>query len=259
MLFSITITILLAGPAFAKDYGVAEQEIELVSEEPIEFDEGKRQMIAAGEATLTYEDLVLQANRIVYHEETGLAEAEGNIRFSQQGYRLLGERLQIDLRSRQLEAEKVRFGSPPIYAEAAKARGGKNRIELIDADVFYREPDKFAPRLKVEKFVMEDGDVIMGEGVRFKALGIPILYLPKARIPRELEPLRISANLGRRGNLGGFFSESGTLSTERPFVCGGECRLLQRAGGAAGTGFGFGSGNGNGRHLGRDISRVYSG
>ena len=57
------------------------QEIQLVSDQPIEFDEANKQMIATGEAALTYGDLILRANRIVYNEETGRAEAEGTSAF----------------------------------------------------------------------------------------------------------------------------------------------------------------------------------
>ena len=66
-------------------------------------------MIATGEATLTHEDLTLRANRIVYHEEKGTAQAEGNIRFSQNAYRLIAENLQIDLKSRVFEAPQDPF------------------------------------------------------------------------------------------------------------------------------------------------------
>lgn len=184
---------------------VSAQEIQLVSDQPIEFDEANRQMIATGEAALTYGDLILRANRIVYNEESGRAEAEGNIRISQKGYRLIAERLKIDLASQEVEAEKVRFGSPPIYAEAEYGTGDQNRIELKNAHVFYREPDRYTPKMTVENFVVEDGETIVGEGVRFEALGWPIWYLPKLRIPTEVDPIRVSTQLGTRGNLGGFF------------------------------------------------------
>lgn len=184
---------------------VSAQEIQLVSDQPIEFDEANKQMIATGEAALTYGDLILRANRIVYNEESGRAEAEGNIRISQKGYRLIAERLKIDLASQEVEAEKVRFGSPPIYAEAEYGTGDQNRVELKNAHVFYREPDRYTPKMTVENFVVEDGETIVGEGVRFEALGWPIWYLPKLQIPTEVDPIRVSTQLGTRGNLGGFF------------------------------------------------------
>ena len=197
------------------------QEIQLVSDQPIEFDEAKKQMIATGEATLTYGDLVLRANRIVYNEESGRAEAEGNIRISQKGYRLLAERLRIDLASREVEAEKVRFGSPPIYAEAEFGAGDQNRIELKNAHVFYREPDRYTPKLTVENFMVEDGAIIMGKGVRFEALGWPIWYLPEIRIPTDVDPIRVSTNLGTRGNLGGFFQSQILFPISNTFFAGG--------------------------------------
>ena len=58
------------------------QEFQLESDQPIEFDEANKKMIATGEASLTYGDLILRANRIEYDQESGLADAIGNIRYS---------------------------------------------------------------------------------------------------------------------------------------------------------------------------------
>ena len=114
---------------------LAGQEIQLVSDQPIEFDEANKQMIATGEAQLTYGDLILSANRIVYNQENGIANGEGNIRISQEGYRLLAERIRINIETKEVEAFDVRFGSPPLYAESQSASGSNTRIELHNAYV----------------------------------------------------------------------------------------------------------------------------
>ena len=99
-----------------------------MSDQPIEFDSANKKMIATGEAALTYGELRLLANRIVYDQATGVADAEGNIRISQAGYRFLAERLKINIQAQEVEAFNVRFGSPPIYAEADTATGSNTRI-----------------------------------------------------------------------------------------------------------------------------------
>lgn len=180
------------------------QEIQLVSDQPIEFDSANKKMIATGEAALTYGDLKLLANRIVYDQESGIADAEGNIRISQAGYRFLAERLKINIQSQEVEAFNVRFGSPPIYAEADTATGSETRIELQNAQVYYREPDKFTPRLTIEKFVVEDGEILNSEKVLFQVLGLPVWYLPNLTLSTDVQPFRIRANVGTRANLGVF-------------------------------------------------------
>lgn len=180
------------------------QEFQLESDQPIEFDEANKKMIATGEASLTYGDLILRANRIEYDQESGLADAIGNIRISQEGYRFLAERLKVNIQTQEVEAFDVRFGSPPIYAEASTATGSNTRIELHDAKVYYREPDQFTPTMSIDKFVVEDGEIVDSEKVLFEVLGLPIWYLPSLKIPTDVEPFRVRAKLGTRGNLGVF-------------------------------------------------------
>lgn len=180
------------------------QEFQLESDQPIEFDEANKKMIATGEASLTYGDLILRANRIEYDQESGVADAIGNIRISQKGYRFLADRLKIGIQTQEVEAFDVRFGSPPIYAEAATATGSNTRIELHDAKVYYREPDKFTPTMSIDKFVVEDGEIVDSEKVLFEVLGFPVWYLPSLKIPTDVEPFRVRAKLGTRGNLGVF-------------------------------------------------------
>lgn len=198
-IFALTCCLLLH-PIFS----LPAQELQLVSDQPIEFDEANKKMIATGEAALTYGELVLRANRIEYDQATGTADAIGNVRISQEGYRFLAERLKINVQNQHVDAFNVRFGSPPIYAEADTATGSNSRIELHNARVYYREPDRFTPKLSIEKFVVEDGEILNSEKVLFEVLGLPVWYLPNLQIPTDVEPFRVRAKLGTRGNLGVF-------------------------------------------------------
>ena len=215
------------------------QELQLVSDLPIEFDEANKKMIATGEAALTYGDLILRANRIEYDQETGTADAMGNIRISQEGYRFLAERLKINIQSQELEAFKVRFGSPPIYAEAETATGNNNRLELNNAQVYYREPDPFTPKLSIGKFVVEDGEILNSEQVLFQVLGLPVWYLPNLQIPTDVEPFRVRAKLGTRGNLGVFAQSQILFPVTEDWFAGGNLDLYSERGLLIGPAFRF--------------------
>jgi len=209
---------------------VTAQEIQLISNQPIEFDEATKQMIATGEAQLTYGDLILSANRIVYNQENGIANGEGNIRISQEGYRFLAERIRININTQEVEAFDVRFGSPPLYAEAESATGSNKRIELHNAHVYYREPDKFTPKMSIETFVVENGEVLNGERVLFEILGLPIWYLPSLKVPSDIEPFRIRAKLGTRGNLGLFAQSQILFPMAEHWYAGGNLDLYSERG-----------------------------
>ncbi|NQY32243.1 MAG: hypothetical protein HRT56_03625, partial [Coraliomargarita sp.] len=69
---------------------------ELSSIEPIEFDEEAQRLVARGDARLDFDGTRLQADRITYYQEFGLADADGNVQINREGYRLLAERATYD-------------------------------------------------------------------------------------------------------------------------------------------------------------------
>jgi len=215
------------------------QELQLESNEPIEFDEANKKMIATGLATLTYGELLLRANRIEYDQETGVADAIGNVRISQLGYRFLAERLKVNVQSQEVEAFNVRFGAPPIYAEADTATGSNTRIELHNARVYYREPDKFTPKMTIGKFVVENGEIVNSEKVLFEVLGLPVWYLSNLRIPAEVEPFRVKAKLGTRGNLGVFAQAQLLFPLNETWYAGGNLDAYTERGILVGPAFRF--------------------
>jgi len=196
------------------------QELELTSDKPIEFDEANRQMIATGEAMLTYGDLILRADRIVYDEAASTAEATGNIRISQEGYRALAERVKVNTETLYLEAFQVRFGAHPIYAEADSAIGDEKRLELKNAKVYYLEPDRYSPELDVESLVVENGEILDGDKVKFKLLGLPVWYLPSLRIPTDIEPFSLEARAGSSGELGVYLQTEWLFPLNSKFFLG---------------------------------------
>jgi LPS-assembly protein len=215
------------------------QELQLESDQPIEFDEANKKMIATGEAALTYGDLILRANRIEYDQATGFADAIGNVRISQEGYRFLAERLKVNIQSQEVEATNVRFGSPPVYAEAESASGSNTRIELHNATVYYREPDKFTPRMKIENFVVEDGEIVNSEKVLFEILGLPVWYLPSLQVPTDVAPFRVRAKLGTRGNLGLFAQTQFLFPFTENWYAGGNLDIYTERGLLVGPAFRF--------------------
>jgi len=197
------------------------QELELTSDKPIEFDEANHRMIATGEAALTYGDLILKANRIVYDQENNIAEATGNIRLSQDGYRALADRVKVNTETLFVEAYEVRLGAHPIYAEADTAIGDDKRLELKNARVYYLEPDRFSPQLQLESLVVENGEILDGEKVKFKLLGMPVWYLPGFRIPTDVEPFSVKARAGNSGELGVYLQTEWLFPLNNGFYLGG--------------------------------------
>ncbi len=206
------------------------QEFQLVSDDPIEFDSENKTMTATGEAALTYGDLKLLANKIVYNQETGVAVATGDIRITQEGYRLTAETMTVDVESQNVEAHNVRFGAHPIYAEAEYATGSEKRVELHNAKVYYREPEKYAPHMVMEKFVIDENRIVDADKVLLKVLELPVWYMPSLNLPTNVVPFQIEAQLGSRGNLGVYAQTQILVPLNEKLFVGGNLDLYSKRG-----------------------------
>ena len=70
---------------------------ELSSIEPLQFDEDSQRLVARGDARLEFDDTQIQADRITYYQDFMLADANGNVTITQEGERLLAERISFDV------------------------------------------------------------------------------------------------------------------------------------------------------------------
>lgn len=215
------------------------QELQLVSDDPIEFDSASKTMTATGKAELTYGDLKLLANRIVYNQETGDAVATGNIRITQAGYRLIADDMTVNIETRQVEAHNVRFGSHPIYAEAEYATGSETRLELHDAKVYYREPEKYAPHITMKTFVIDENRIVDADKVLLKVLELPVWYMPHLSLPTDVVPFQVDANIGSRGNLGVYIQTQILVPLNANFFLGGNLDLYSKRGVLFGPAFSY--------------------
>ncbi|MFW6021975.1 MAG: LptA/OstA family protein [Halanaerobiaceae bacterium] len=70
----------------------------------VSFDESKEEVVFTGETSLKYREIQASADTLIYNYQNEVAYLEGNVISQQNGLRLSGSRLEIDL-----ESEKVKL------------------------------------------------------------------------------------------------------------------------------------------------------
>lgn len=215
-------------------------QLELTSENPIEYDHDTQELRAPGEARLEYNGSLLTANEIIYNQGTRLASAEGDVAVTDPEVRLVGEKLQYQTTSRGVLGENIRFGRPPFFAEAVAVSGDAERIELERAIAYFGEPRPGAINLRARSVDYYPDERVEARGVTIHVGRVPVFYLPK--VTRSLGAglsTRATADAGYSRNLGGYLFVGTRTALTPGFAAGPEIGFFDRRGWLLGPGFDY--------------------
>jgi LPS-assembly protein len=176
---------------------------ELSSIEPLEFDEAAQRLVARGDARLDFQDTRLNADRITYYQEYGLADALGNVAISRDGYRLIADRLSYDTQDSVFAVDVLRTGQWPIYISGVTAGGTAEKTTCQGATVYYGNPGPFTPNAISDQidFSGEDGSIAMSSPT-FRIGSVPIAKLPSYTYYVDQMPYLLEARVGSDSELG---------------------------------------------------------
>ena len=206
------------------------REPELSADEPIAFESEKGLLVATGNAVFRDRNTLVEAEQIRYHRPTGRVEAEGNVRVTREGLRVLSERLEYDTASRRIESGPFRAGYPPLFLEGDSFSGTLEELDFSKVTVHFREPSPDAPSLSIEegKWVVDDS--ISGSGLKLNLIGGFGLPLPGLDVATEETEATIDGSLGYREQLGAY-ARGSLLYPFRPGLsAGGNLHLYSRRG-----------------------------
>ncbi len=189
--------ILLTGAAAAPAWG-----IELISDDPIEYDFRQQELIARGSARLIYEDTFLTANEILYNQQRMVARARGDAVVQYRQGRLIADQLSYDLNAGRAEGENVRFGFYPLFLESEQVEGTREQLTFTDAVFYAYEPRAFSPNVRARHASVTEDRRFRGEGLTFRIGRVPFFYWPSVeRGPTEF-PADVTLGAGYEKILG---------------------------------------------------------
>ncbi len=178
-----------------------------------------------GNASLQTTEMQLWADRLDYNEETGKAEARGDVRFKHflRGEELWADEVEYDLKEDTGQFRNLRGSVParvehrpgllttsnPFYFEGRSAERVKDKYILHDGLVTNCRLPKPWWALRSPRFEIVPGDRALAYRATFRVRGIPLLYAPVFYKSLAEQPRRsglLTPNIGnssRRGRMVG--------------------------------------------------------
>ena len=208
---------------------------ELSSIEPLEFDEAAQRLVARGDARLDFQDTRLNADRITYYQEYGLADALGNVAISRDGYRLIADRLSYDTQDSVFAVDILRTGQWPIYISGVSAGGTAENTTFQGATLYYGNPGPFTPNVISDQidFTSEDGAVDMSSPT-FRIGSVPVAKLPSYTYYVDLMPYLLDIDVGSDSELGTFIQTTTLFPVNSWLRAGANLDLYTKRGVLAG-------------------------
>ncbi len=167
------------------------QALELISDDPIEYDHRRQELIARGSARLTYEDSFLTANEIIYNQEKMIATARDNVVVQYRSGRLVGDFLSYELATRQARGENIRFGYFPLFLESREVSGTPEELRFTDAVFYAYEPRAFSPNVRARRASVDEDRRMRAENLTLRVGRVPFFYWHAL----ELEPREFPADV----------------------------------------------------------------
>jgi LPS-assembly protein len=196
---------------------------------------GKQVVVAKGNAKFVGENMILTADEIIYREVDESITATGRVAFTHREARLLADSLTYRRGDGTFNAQNIRLGSYPYFAEGFSAEGTPNEITVRRARVSYGEPGPWQPTLTADTIVIAPGQRVRTEKATAGVGNVQPLPFPKFQ-HEFAQPFAaaVSLNGGYRRSLG-VFAEAGLLiPVSRRAHLGGDLGLYSARGVMAG-------------------------
>ncbi len=147
----------------------------------VEYDVKTNSIFATGNVVIKKGKVTLTCDRVVFHRETHLAEAEGNVVLRSPNGKISGRRLKFDFNTMTGDFEGAKIYANPYYGKAPViSKVGKDHIEMKDG-VYITTSDFDKPeyRLVSRKVDIYPGKKAVARNVLLYVGKIPVMYIPK--------------------------------------------------------------------------------
>ena len=145
-----------------------------------EFDPSTSTFTATNGITVTYQDVVLSANKIVANEKTGDVAAEGGVTIKSAGNLWSGDRIYYNFKNRTMSAADFKTGRDPFFIKGDGLAGDQSNKVYIAADVLVTTDDYAIPAYKIRarKLKLVPGEYIEADHATLYLGDVPVFYFP---------------------------------------------------------------------------------
>ncbi len=145
-----------------------------------EYYENEKKVVGQGRVEVTYEDVLMNCDKLVFYTDTKKAIVEGNVIVYQKDITLKGERIEYDFNTKKGTILTPDIQNPPWYGK------GKEGEKISDEEYFVRQGyvttcnlSKPHYRVQARKIYIYPGDKVVAKSVVFYIRNMPVFYMPE--------------------------------------------------------------------------------
>lgn len=184
----------------------------------VEYDFATGIFHATNGVLVRYEDAVLTADEVTANPELGEVVADGSVRIQRDELLWVGEHINYNFKTHQMQAEQFRTGKAPVFVAGRGLHGDRTNQVYIATNAVLTADDIAEPAIKVRATYIKiiPGQKIVAHNATLYLGGVPVFYFPF-----------YSRSLGARANRFNF--TPGYRSSYGPFLLGNYTWFLNEA------------------------------
>ena len=175
----------------------------IVKGDKVEYSHDQKKIVGTGNVSITYGDIKLSCDKIIVYTDTKEAICEGNVKISQPGASMEGEKINYNFSEKRGYAINSKMQAPPFYGKAERvSQTGDKDFELDKGYVTTCNREKPHYRVEAQEVRVYLDDKVVAKNIVFYIFDIPVFFLPLYVQPLKGEFPEVTIVPGRTSDWG---------------------------------------------------------
>lgn len=175
----------------------------IVKGDKVEYLQGEQKVVGTGNVSVNYGEASLTCDRIVVYTDTKEAICEGNVRISQPGALMRGDKINYNFSTKKGYALESSIEVHPFYGSAERVlQSGDKEFELESGYITTSDLEKPHYRIEAKEVRIYLGKKIVAKHMRLYVGSVPVLYLPLYVQPLRGKFAEVTVSPGRTSDWG---------------------------------------------------------
>ena len=151
----------------------------VVKGDKVGYIHGENKVVGEGNVSIKYGDVELTCDKITVYTDTKEAICEGNVKISQPGASMEGEKIHYNFAKKEGSAIDSKIQAHPFYGGADRLeQKGENRYEIKEGYITTCDLDKPHYRITAKEIKIFLGEKIIAKHILFYIGSVPVFYMP---------------------------------------------------------------------------------
>ncbi len=172
----------------------------------LEYDPATGALTEANGIIVTYQDIVLTADKVTANENTGDVLAEGNVTIKSSDNLWTGDRFIYNFKTRQISAGEFKSGRPPFFITGESLAINQTNKTYTATNALVTTDDYEVPAYKIRarSLTLVPGEYIEAKNATLYLGNVPVFYYPYYRRSLQRHPNNFAFEPGYRGIHGAY-------------------------------------------------------